>query len=89
MPILYVPQLVGLALGLPMDTLGFERHFVDTQPLFAYLAEEAKKAAAQAAEREAAKAAKAAAREKAGATAGPAGDAREPDAGATADGGDA
>ena len=62
MPILYTTQLVGLALGLPMETLGFERHFVDTQPLFGYLADEAEKAAAQAAEREAAKAAKAAAK---------------------------
>ncbi len=52
-----------------MATLGFERHFVDTQPLFAHLQREADKAAAAAAEREAAKAAKAAAREKAGATA--------------------
>jgi heterodisulfide reductase subunit B len=75
MPVLYITQLVGLALGLPMDTLGFDRHFVDTQPLFAYLAAEAEKAAAAAAEREAAKAAKAAARErdKAGAAAATAG----------------
>jgi len=68
MPVLYITQLVGLALGLPLASLGFERHFVDTQPLFAHLAREADRAAAAAAEREAAKAAKAAAREKAGAT---------------------
>jgi heterodisulfide reductase subunit B len=66
MPVLYITQLVGLALGLPMSSLGFERHFVDTQPLFAHLAREADKAAAAAAEREAAKAARAAA--KAGAS---------------------
>jgi heterodisulfide reductase subunit B len=66
MPVLYITQLVGLALGLPMAALGFERHFVDTQPLFAHLADEADKAAVAAAEREAAKAARAAA--KAGAS---------------------
>jgi heterodisulfide reductase subunit B len=66
MPVLYITQLVGLALGLPMAALGFERHFVDTQPLFARLAREAEKAAAAAAERDAAKAARAAA--KAGAS---------------------
>ena len=49
-----------------MAALGFERHFVDTQPLFARLAREAEKAAAAAAERDAAKAARAAA--KAGAS---------------------
>ncbi len=67
MPILYITQLVGLALGLPPEKLGFARHFVDTQPLFAHLASEADKAAAEAAQRDAAKAAKAAA--KAGAVA--------------------
>ena len=75
MPVLYITHLVGLALGLPLAVLGFERHFVDTQPLFAHLAREADKAAAAAAERDAAKAAKAAAREKAGATTAGAGSA--------------
>jgi heterodisulfide reductase subunit B2 len=65
MPVLYITQLVGLALGLSRDKLGFERHFVDTQPLFAHLATEADKAAAEAAEREAAKAAKSAAKAEA------------------------
>lgn len=68
MPIIYITQLVGLALGLPIDTLGFERHFVDTQPLFARLAGEAERAAVLAAERDAAKAAKAAARASAAPT---------------------
>jgi heterodisulfide reductase subunit B len=58
MPVLYITQLVGLALGLPPEKLGLERHFVDTQPLFARLAREADKAAAAAAERDAAKAAR-------------------------------
>jgi heterodisulfide reductase subunit B len=58
MPVLYITQLVGLALGLPTEKLGFERHFVDTQPLFAHLAAEADKAAVAAAERDAAKAAR-------------------------------
>ena len=62
MPVLYITQLVGLALGLPAEKLGFARHFVDTQPLFAHLALEADKAAVAAAERDAAKAAKAAAK---------------------------
>jgi len=62
MPVLYITQLVGLALGLPAEKLGFARHFVDTQPLFAHLAQEADKAAVAAAERDAAKAAKAAAK---------------------------
>jgi len=69
MPVLYITQLVGLALGLPLDLLGFDRHFVDTQPLLARLADDARRAAAGAAEREAARAAKAAARAQAGAAA--------------------
>ena len=31
MPILFLSELVGLALGLPADTLGLDRHFVDTR----------------------------------------------------------
>jgi heterodisulfide reductase subunit B len=62
MPVLYITQLVGLALGLPPERLGFARHFVDTQPLFTQLAQKADTAAAEAAEAAAAKAAKAAAK---------------------------
>ena len=35
MPILFVTQVVGLALGLPAEQLGLSRHFVDTRPLLA------------------------------------------------------
>ena len=67
MPILFVTQMVGLALGLaPMD-LGLGRHFVDTEPLIARLVQ-------QAAERVAAeKKAKEEAAAKAGAAAGTSG----------------
>jgi len=33
MPVLFITQLVGLALGLSEEDLGLSRHFVDTQPL--------------------------------------------------------
>jgi succinate dehydrogenase / fumarate reductase, cytochrome b subunit len=33
LPILHMPQLVGLALGLPPQALGLERHVVSTQPV--------------------------------------------------------
>ena len=62
MPVLYITQLVGLALGLPPEKLGFARHFVDTQPLFTKLAQKADTAAAEAADAAAAKAAKLAAK---------------------------
>ena len=32
LPILFVTQVVGLALGLPAAELGLDRHFVDTEP---------------------------------------------------------
>jgi len=38
MPILYLPQLVGLALGLSPQTLGLKRHFVSTQPVLELVA---------------------------------------------------
>jgi len=47
LPVLYLTQLVGLALGIDPETLGMHRHFVDTSPLMAELAERA--ASAQAA----------------------------------------
>jgi heterodisulfide reductase subunit B len=74
MPILFVTQLVGLALGLRPVDLGLPRHFVDTEPLIERLVQEAadRAAAEQQAKKEAA--AKAAARrEKVGAAANAAG----------------
>ena len=41
MPILFVTQMVGLALGLAPVDLGLGRHFVDTEPLIARLLKEA------------------------------------------------
>jgi len=74
LPILFVTQVVGLAVGLTPESLGLERHFVDTEPLIARLIEQA--AARDAEERRvkqeaAAKAAGRAARQKAGAGAAP------------------
>ncbi len=37
LPILFITQVVGLALGLPADSLGLGRHFVATAPLLADL----------------------------------------------------
>lgn len=37
LPILHLPQLVGLALGLEPSELGLERHIVSTQPVLAKL----------------------------------------------------
>jgi len=72
LPILFVTQVVGLAVGLTPKSLGLERHFVDTKPLIARLVVQA--AARDAEERRvkqeaAAKAAERAARQKAGAAA--------------------
>jgi heterodisulfide reductase subunit B len=62
-PVLFITEVVGLALGLPVETLGLKRHFIATEPLLADLdiraagrVADEKKAAAE-------KAAKAAARE--------------------------
>ena len=33
LPILHIPQLLGLAMGLEPEELGMNRHVVDTQPL--------------------------------------------------------
>jgi heterodisulfide reductase subunit B len=41
MPILFVTQMVGLALGLAPVDLGLGRHFVDTEPLIARLVRQA------------------------------------------------
>jgi heterodisulfide reductase subunit B len=40
LPVLYLSELVGLALGLAPDTLGLQRHFVDARPLAARAAAE-------------------------------------------------
>jgi heterodisulfide reductase subunit B len=56
MPVLFLTQLVGLAIGLPEDALGLSRHFVDTKPLFAKAAADAAAAAQAAAAKAAAKA---------------------------------
>jgi heterodisulfide reductase subunit B len=40
MPILYLPQLLGLALDLPEEQLGFRHNIVSIKPLLAKLAEE-------------------------------------------------
>lgn len=64
-PILYITQLIGLALGISAEKLGMDRHFVDTRPLLSELAARAKrsadKAAEEAAKKKAADAQKAAA----------------------------
>ena len=69
LPILFVTQVVGLAVGLTPESLGLERHFVDTEPLIARLVEQA--AARDAEERRVRQeaAAERAARQKAGAAA--------------------
>jgi heterodisulfide reductase subunit B len=76
MPILFVTQMVGLALGLAPVDLGLGRHFVDTEPLIARLVQQAaERVAAEklAKEEAAAKAAARAEKQKIGATAGTSG----------------
>jgi heterodisulfide reductase subunit B2 len=72
LPILYITQVVGLALGLPADQLGLGRHFVATDKFLADLvvraahrAEEEKRLQAEAEAKAAARAAKLAAAQKA------------------------
>ncbi len=62
MPVLFVTQLVGLALGLPASSLGLDRHFVPTSPLLSKLFERAVVREADEARKKAEAAAKAAAR---------------------------
>jgi heterodisulfide reductase subunit B len=62
MPILFVTQLVGLALGLPAASLGLDRHFIPTSPLLSRLFERAVVREAEEARNRAEAAAKAAAR---------------------------
>jgi heterodisulfide reductase subunit B len=72
MPVLFITQVVGLALGLSPDSLGLKRHFIPTEPLLADLSGRAtqrvadeKKAAEEKAAKAAARAAKEAAAKKA------------------------
>ena len=37
MPVLHLPQMIGLALGLPPKELGFSKHMISTQSLLAKL----------------------------------------------------
>lgn len=46
LPILYLSQLVGLALGMAPRELGLDRHFVDSEDLFQQLTQPAAQAAA-------------------------------------------
>jgi len=76
MPILFVTQMVGLALGLAPVDLGLSRHFVDTAPLMERLLKQAaERVAAEklAKEEAAAKAAARAEKHKVGAAAAPSG----------------
>ena len=65
LPILFITQVVGLALGLPTESLGLSRHFVATEPLIkdlvaraAIRVEEEKRLQAEAEAKAAARAAK-------------------------------
>jgi heterodisulfide reductase subunit B len=62
MPVLFITQVVGLALGLPAAALGLDRHFVDTEPFIRRLVEQAAVRAAAEEKVKAEAAAKAAAR---------------------------
>lgn len=62
MPILFVTQLVGLALGLPAASLGLDRHFVSTSSFLSKLFERAVVREAEQARMKAEAAAKAAAK---------------------------
>ena len=85
-PVLFITEVVGLALGLPAETLGLKRHFIATEPLLADLGVRAAQRVAD--EKKAAdeKAAKAAAREAkaADAKAAAAAEQATPDAGGDA-----
>ena len=62
LPVIFITQLVGLALGLPAGQLGLDRHFVPTAPLLARLSERALAREADEARKKAEAAAKATAR---------------------------
>ena len=70
LPVIFITQLVGLALGLPPATLGLDRHFTSPSALLARLTERAVAREAEETRKQIEAAAKAAARaEKAAATA--------------------
>ncbi len=48
LPILYLPQAIGLAMGLAPSALGLKRHFIDTAPLLKRLTARAAEARAEA-----------------------------------------
>jgi heterodisulfide reductase subunit B2 len=86
LPIVYITEIVGLALGLAPEELGLKRHWVDAQPWLRDLqtrAVERAAAAKKAEEEKAAKAAARAAKEAAAKTAAAVG-AASPDAGGDA-----
>ncbi len=62
-PVLFITQVVGLALGLAPDSLGLKRHFISTEPLLAELTARAEQRVADEKKAAEEKAAKAAARE--------------------------
>jgi len=62
-PVLFITEVVGLALGLPAETLGLKRHFIATEPLLADLNVRAAERVADEKKAAEEKAAKAAARE--------------------------
>ncbi len=87
LPVLFITEVVGLALGLPTEPMGMSRHFVATEPFLKDLMARAevravaeKKAQEEAAVKAAARAAKRAAAEKAAA------DSTESNAGPAAEG---
>jgi heterodisulfide reductase subunit B len=61
-PVLFITQVVGLALGLPAAALGLDRHFVDTEPFIRRLVAQAAVRAVEEEKVKAEAAAKAAAR---------------------------
>ena len=76
LPILFITQMVGLALGLAPGDLGLDRHFIDTAPFLTQLAQRATTrvaAEAKAAEEAAVKASARAEKQKAAAAASAAG----------------
>jgi heterodisulfide reductase subunit B len=62
LPVLFITEIVGLALGLAPEALGIKRHWVDAQPWLRELQSRADERAAAARQAEEARAAKAAAR---------------------------
>ena len=62
LPVLFITEVVGLALGLAPEALGIKRHWVDAQPWLRELQSRADERAAAARQAEEARAAKAAAR---------------------------